>query len=159
MKIRNIADEVFQDYYKISMLIGTCFCDFKCLKDLGKDISICQNSELYKTDIREIENDVLIKRFNDNSVTEAIIFGGLEPIIQIDEIEDFISLFRKTNENDVLIYTGYYPYEIEYELDRLTKYKNILFKFGRFIPNGKVKYDNVLKTYLSSENQYGCRLS
>ena len=53
------------------------------------------------------------------------------------------------------IYTGYYPEEIQDELKQLQKYKNIIIKFGRFIPGQEPHYDEVLGVYLASDNQYG----
>ena len=40
----------------------------------------------------------------------------------------------------------------------LKKYKNIIVKFGRFIPNQEKQYDEVLGVYLASNNQYGEKL-
>ena len=54
-----------------------------------------------------------------------------------------------------IIYTGYYENEIEEQINQIRKYKNITFKFGRFIPNQKEHYDDVLGVYLASDNQYG----
>lgn len=159
MKIKTIVDEVFQDFYKISMLIGTCYCDFKCLREIGEDICICQNSDIFNSPTIEIDNKKIIERFNQNNLTEAIIFGGLEPISQFDEIKEFISEFRKTNNNDILIYTGYYPEEINKEIKSLEKFNNIYFKFGRFIPNKPSKYDEILKINLSSDNQFGMKIA
>ena len=40
----------------------------------------------------------------------------------------------------------------------LKKYKNIIMKFGRYIPNKKKHYDPVLGVYLASNNQFGEKL-
>ena len=40
-------------------------------------------------------------------------------------------------------------------LDALKRYKNIIVKFGRFIPNRNKHIDNILGVELHSDNQYG----
>ena len=39
-------------------------------------------------------------------------------------------------------------------MNLLKKYKNIIIKFGRYIPNRPKKYDNILGIDLVSDNQY-----
>ena len=76
-------------------------------------------------------------------------------MIQINEVIDLINLFRNQCEDcPFVIYTGYYPNEISKELNLLKKYKNIIIKFGRYIPNRPKKYDNILGIDLVSDNQY-----
>jgi len=48
MRIKNILDEDIVNYKKISMFIATCVCDWKCCRELGKDICMCQNSPTAK---------------------------------------------------------------------------------------------------------------
>jgi archaellum biogenesis ATPase FlaH len=103
--------------------------------------------------------DTLIDRYMNNQISKSIVFGGLEPILQIDEILEFLQEFRKICDDDVVIYTGYYDYEIADALKRLKQYPNIVLKFGRFITNSKKHYDDVLGVYLSSDNQYAERIS
>ena len=93
MKVKNIIDEDFTNYKKPSMFIGTSNCDFKCDKECGKPV--CQNSELAKAPTIEIDDNEIIKRFDNNSISEAIVIGGLEPFDTFDEVYDFINLFRK----------------------------------------------------------------
>ena len=38
------------------------------------------------------------------------------------------------------------------------KYKNIIVKFGRYVPNQPAHYDEVLGVYLASDNQYAEQL-
>ena len=84
------------------------------------------------------------------------MIGGLEPLLQWDEVVELISYFRSNSCNDpFVIYTGYYENEIEEQINQIRKYKNTIFKFGRFIPNQKEHYDDVLGVYLASDNQYG----
>ena len=43
IRLRGIKDECFQDYRKTSMVIITCFCDWKCWDKKGENI--CQNNK------------------------------------------------------------------------------------------------------------------
>ena len=77
-------------------------------------------------------------------------------MLQYKEVIDLIDYFRDNNCDDYfVIYTGYYENEIEDIINLLKQRKNIIVKFGRFIPNSKEKYDEVLGVTLSSDNQYG----
>jgi pyruvate-formate lyase-activating enzyme len=106
--------------------------------------------------IHEISIDYLYKKYISNPISEVIIIGGLEPILQYKEVIDLIDHFRNNGCNDYfVIYTGYYENEIEDIINLLKQRKNIIVKFGRFIPNSKEKYDEVLGVTLSSYNQYG----
>lgn len=152
MKIRNLMDEDIVNYKKTAMFIATCFCDFKCCKELNLDICICQNSPIAKTDIVDMPNEKIIKRYLKNKLTKAIVFGGLEPFKQYDELIEFIKDFRAKSDDDIVIYTGYNKNEIN--LDEIKKFKNIIIKFGRYIPGHKVHFDEVLGVNLASDNQY-----
>lgn len=152
MKIRNLMDEDIVNYRKTAMFIATCFCDFKCCKELNLDICICQNSPITKTDIVDMPNEKIIKRYLKNKLTKAIVFGGLEPFKQYDELIEFIKDFRAKSDDDIVIYTGYNKNEIN--LDEIKKFKNIIIKFGRYIPGHKVHFDEVLGVNLASDNQY-----
>lgn len=103
----------------------------------------------------------LIERYLKNPVTESIVFGGLEPFEQFKDIEWFLRILR-TNyrcEDDVVIYTGYYPHEINDQLKQIAKFKNIIVKFGRYVPNKPSRYDEILGVTLASDNQYAERIS
>ena len=97
-----------------------------------------------------------IKRYLDNDITEAICFGGLEPFKQFDELIAFIDKLRNYYHcNDtIIIYTGYYPEEIEPQFSILKQFSNIVLKCGRYIPNRPSKYDEILGITLASDNQY-----
>lgn len=155
MKVKKILVEDFVNYKKPSMFIATCSCTWKCCIEKGLDKSICQNSEIAQMPTIEIENEKIYKEFVNNPITKSVSFGGLEPLLQIDEILELIKLFRDSGENcPFIIYTGYNKDEIEKELNLLKKYKNIIVKFGRFIPNSQQRYDDVLGVTLASNNQY-----
>ena len=152
MKIRNLMDEDIVNYKKTAMFIATCFCDFKCCKELNLDICICQNSPIAKTKIVDMPNEKIIKRYLKNKLTKAIVFGGLEPFKQYEELIEFIKEFREKSDDDIVIYTGYNKDELN--LDELKKFKNVIVKFGRYVPGHKVHFDNVLGVNLASDNQY-----
>jgi anaerobic ribonucleoside-triphosphate reductase activating protein len=156
MKVKNIIDEDFTNYKKPSMFIGTSSCDFKCDRECGKPV--CQNSELAKAPTIEINNDKIIKRYLDNPITEAVVIGGLEPFDTFEELYEFIKDFRRKSNDDIIIYTGYYPEEVSEKIRQLSLFLNIVIKFGRFIPNQKSHYDTVLGVELASDNQEAVRM-
>jgi len=159
MWIKNIMDENFQDYKKTSMMIATCQCDWKCAKDGGFDISVCQNSELANQKNIEVSIKSIINRYLNNPITQAIVIGGLEPMLQFDEVLELIDKFRLVSKDDIIIYTGYYPYELINKLCQLVEYKNIIIKFGRYKENNSKIFDTVLGVWLSSNNQYAIKIS
>ena len=155
MRVKSIVSERFQDYKLPSMFIATCFCDYKCCTELGLDIGVCQNAPLAQMEDKDIDDQIIYEQFVKNPITKAVVVGGLEPMIQINEVIELINLFRNQGENcPFVIYTGYYPNEIPQPLERLKQYKNIIVKFGRFVPNEKSRYDEVLGVTLASDNQY-----
>lgn len=158
--VKEIVDENFQDYKKSSMFIATSKCDFKCLTELGLDCSICQNMKISTMPNKTILISDIFKRYKSNPLTSSIVIGGLEPMLQFDEILELVSYFRKLKCNDdFVIYTGYYENEIKNEIQLISKFENIIIKYGRFIPNSKPIYDSVLGVTLSSENQHAMKIS
>lgn len=152
MKIKNIIEEDFVNYKVPSMFIGTSKCSFKCDKECGENI--CQNSYLANAPVFEIDDAKLIKRYLNNDITEAVVIGGLEGFDTFDDMYAFIWRFRQICFDPIVIYTGYYPSEIKDKLKKLFKFNNIIVKFGRFIPNDKPRYDEVLGITLASSNQF-----
>ena len=159
MVVKRIVDEVFQDYKKTSMMICVMSCDGKCWKELGLDKSICQNEQIMREPSICIPNEKIIRRYLENPITEAIIFGGLEPFKQELEMFELIQQFREKTDDDIVIYTGYYNYELEEQINYLKQFKNIIIKFGRYVPDLKSRYDSVLGVELSSCNQYAIKIS
>ena len=105
-----------------------------------------------------MDNKEIIERYVSNPITEAIVFGGLEPFDDFNEIYTFIADFRQYRKDDIVIYTGYYPDEISSYLDRLSVFENIIIKFGRFLPNKSHRFDELLGVQLSSDNQWSEKL-
>lgn len=158
MRIKGFREEDFVQYSKPVMFIGTCFCNWKCCLEQRLDKSICQNSALATVPLLNIDNETLIERYLANPITKGIVFGGLEPFDQYEEIYDFINDFREESEDEVIIYTGYNLEEIIDQVTELKDFGNIIVKFGRYIPNSQKIYDKVLGVTLASDNQYAMRL-
>ena len=155
MKVKGITEEDFINYKLPSMFISTCFCDWKCCMEAGVEIEVCQNEPLSQAPSIEIDDEIIYRKFISNPITKAVVIGGLEPMIQINEILELIKIFRLHGENcPFVIYTGYYPNEIPKPLDELKHYQNIIVKFGRYVPNSQSIYDEVLGVNLASSNQY-----
>lgn len=155
MRVKAIVAEDFINYKLPSMFISTCFCDYKCCTELGLDIGVCQNAPLAQSENIDVPDQTIYEHFVNNPITKVVVVGGMEPMIQINEVIDLIKLFRNQGENcPFVIYTGYYPNEIFEQLERLKQYKNIIVKFGRYIPNRQPIHDEVLGVTLASSNQY-----
>ena len=156
MRVKTIVDEDFANYKKPAMFIGTISCGGKCCIEAGIPLSICQNDGWRPSAPIIIDNTELCRRYLENPLTSAIVFGGLEPFEQANELCEFLQTLRVdfNCDDDVVIYTGYYPEEIPMELRALVPYGNIVVKFGRYIPNRAHRYDDVLGIELASDNQY-----
>lgn len=157
MILKGIIYEDFVNYKKISMYISFPYCSFKCDKEFG--CQICQNGSLANTENINISLDRIVDRYINNPISEAVVMAGLEPMDSFEELMELISAFRDKTEDDIVIYTGYYKDEILDKIDELSNFKNIIIKFGRFIPYQEKHYDKVLGVYLASDNQYAERVS
>ena len=157
MRLRGLVDEDFVNYKKACMFLILPFCSFKCEKDCG--IKCCQNSAVVKLPIIEIEAEKIIERYLNNPLTHALVLGGMEPMDSFDEVLDLVSKFRAVSQDEIIIYTGYNKNEILKEIRLLREYQNIIIKFGRFRPNDKHRFDEVLGVELASENQYAEKVS
>lgn len=162
MVIKTFKTEHYQDYKVPSMFIACKSCTFKCDKECKQ--KICQNSHLAQIQNIDVSIDFLIQQYIENPITQAIIFGGLEPFDDIQNVLEFIEKFRASGiEDNVVIYTGYTKEEIiktfKQEFKELKNLNNIIIKYGRFIPNNIKHFDNILGTYLSSNNQYAEQLT
>lgn len=154
MKILNILDEDFVNYKDISMFIALPYCSGKCWRELGLDCSICQNEELRNQPIINITVDDLIDKYDNNPLTSAIVFGGMEPFDSFEDITCFLLNFRYRHPDPVVIYTGYTEDEVKEKFSSIYLYENIIIKYGRYIPNQKTHYDEILGVNLASDNQY-----
>ena len=159
MKLKGIVDEDFINYKLPSMFLISSTCNWKCCKEAG--IDICQNLPLAKEKTIYIPDEKIFERYINNQITKSIVIGGLEPFDQFEEIFNLISYFRMFRGcNDIfVIYTGYYPEEIDEQVKYLSMFENIIIKFGRYIPNKNTKYDEILGVELASDNQFARKIS
>lgn len=159
MRLKGITDEDFVNYKVPSMVISTSVCSFKCDKECGK--SVCQNSPLAELCDVLTDDEYLIRRYLKNPISRAIVFGGLEPFDQWNELFPFIQRLRLQFGcvDPVVIYTGYNREEIDGEIRMLMSMPNIIVKFGRYVPGQEPHKDEVLGVMLASDNQYAEQIS
>ena len=157
MIVKDIIEEDITNYKKLSMFIAFPTCSFKCDKECGSQV--CQNSKLANSPNIEISYDNIVKKYLSNNITEAIIFGGLEPFDSLKDLYLLVNTFRLYTKDDIVIYTGYYSDEITEQINQLKQYPNIIIKFGRFIPNQEHHMDETLGVKLASPNQYAVKIS
>ena len=157
MIIKGIQEEDFINYKKPSMFISFSSCTWKCEKECGR--KVCQNGTLATTPNINIGVKTIVNKYINNPITKSIVCGGLEPFDTFDDLLQLIAYLRVSTDDDIVIYTGYYKEEIADKMAILSKYKNIVIKYGRYIPNQEKHYDEVLGVYLASSNQYAERIS
>lgn len=163
MLIKGLVDEDFCNFKECSMFIVFPYCSFKC----GK--AICQNSSLVKEPNIEISKEEICERYCQNPLSKAMVLGGLEPFDSPTEVGALINCLRNRYQCDdyIVIYSGYTEEEFTdpdntqlYTLyNNLKKYKNIIIKFGRYIPGQKAHFDPILGVELISNNQYAIKLT
>lgn len=153
MEIKGLIDEDFVNYKRPSMFIIFPHCTFKCEKECG--VRCCQNSDLATAKSIDVDVQTIVQRYKSNPITQAIVCGGLEPMDSFDDLISLIEHIRHIGlKDEIVIYTGYEKPKIVNKTRILSKYGNIIVKYGRFIPNQEKHYDEVLGVYLASDNQY-----
>ena len=159
MIIKGLLDEDFVNYRVPSMTIMFPHCSMKCDKECGKPI--CQNSELNNSEDYDVSVKDIVTRYITNSITDAMVFQGLEPLDSFSDVLSIVSMLRSINcYDDIVIYTGYNKKEIKDKIKSLKHYgiKNIIVKYGRFVPGQEPHHDDVLGVNLASDNQYAERI-
>ncbi len=161
MHLKGLVDEDFVNYKKPSLFLITSTCDWKCCKEQNLPISVCQNQPIIRDTTKNISEEKIFERYMQNPITQSIVIGGLEPFDQYEEVYNLIYYFRIIKECDdtFVIYTGYYPCEIDGMVRMLSTFDNIIIKFGRYIPNKKRIFDKILGVELASNNQFALRIS
>lgn len=182
MKLKTIDYENFNHYKKPSMVLGFPHCTFKCDKECGKQV--CQNNTLASAPDIEISKEEIFNKYINNHITSAIVCAGFEPFDDFADLFEFIAYVREEKKcnDDIVIYSGYTEEELHkknrcdliFTLEKniqmeiancdmfqyiYLNFKNIIVKFGRFIPDQKPHYDDVLGVKLASDNQYAKKLS
>ena len=104
MKLKFIKRDDFVNYKKCSMFLGTTSCDWKCCKENNLPCSTCQNYPWSNNPIKEFDNKDIISMYLKDGLEESIVFGGLEPMLQFQELVSFIDKFRKVSNDDIIIY-------------------------------------------------------
>lgn len=157
MHLKAIVHEDYTNYRLPAMLLGVCYCDFKCCREDRN--SYCQNSPVFMMPTFEMSDEEIVRAYLDNPLTHAVVIAGLEPFYQqTEEVLSFAETFRKATPDDIVIYTGYYPDEVREPLERLRPLGNIYLKFGRFRAGDSPHLDAVLGVELANREQYGMRL-
>lgn len=159
MIIKDIIDNDFVNYKKTSMFIAFPSCTFKCDKLNG--CKVCQNAHLVHEPNIKVDINKICQRYLNNSLTEAVVCGGMEPLDSFSDLVTFIWTLRIIYlcNDDVVIYTGYNKDEIPDKLELLKKFDNIIVKFGRYLLNRSPKFDEILGVTLASDNQYAEKIS
>lgn len=121
-------------------------CDtWKCEK--------CHNADLrHMLDVHISPIDLTFQYLK-NPLSEAIVFGGLEPLDTFHDVLELVKAFRKGTRDPIVIYTGYNRDEVVDKVKELSEYPNILMKFGRYIPNNTPYGNDMLGVVLASSNQ------
>ena len=126
----------------------------------GFDKSVCQNSPTAMQPNIFLEPETIFSRYIHNPITSAIVIGGLEPFSQFTEMFALINYFRSHGcQDDFVIYTGYYPEEIGNLVMELKRFKNIIIKYGRYVPGDTPHFDEALGVNLANKEQYARRIS
>lgn len=158
MVIKGITDEDFTNYKEPSMFVIFPSCTFKCERE--SRVRCCQNSALAKAPDIEIPTCKLVERYLSNPITSAIVCGGLEPLDSLLDLITFMHCIRTKTDDDIVIFTGYKEEECEEFIQYIQSqgWKNIIIKFGRYIPKHNPHYDEVLGVKLASDNQYAIKI-
>lgn len=147
----DIIDDDFVNYKKPSMYIAFPKCTFKC----GADV--CQNYPQRNKPQVQMEDYEIVDRYMNNPFTNSIVISGLEPFDDPIDLTALVNAFRERTEDDIVIYTGYTEDEVKEHVEYLVKrcgIKNMIIKYGRYIPGNEPHYDEVLGVRLASPNQY-----
>lgn len=161
MIIKGVLDEDFVNYKKTSMFICTAQCGGKCCIEAKVPMSICQNNKIRALTNILMPDIEICKRYLGNQITSAVVIGGLEPMEQKDEVLSLIKTLRIDFmcADDVVIYTGYYPHEVEDFITSASQFDNIIMKFGRFVPDRPHRFDEILGVTLASDNQWAVKIT
>jgi hypothetical protein len=150
--LKGLVDEDFSNYKKPSMYLIFPNCTFKC----GR--ANCQNSALANP-LLQVEVDIksIVVRYMENPITKAIVCGGLEPMDSFEELLSLVEEIRKYSNDDIVIYSGYEEDEVLDKVSQLTKFSNIIIKYGRYIPEEESYFNEDLGVNLIGRNQYTVR--
>ena len=160
MIVKLVKQDDFVQYKKPCVVVCFPNCTWKCCTEAGIPTSVCQNQEMCELKDIDVTPEDVYNLYKESLFAESICCSGLEPMLQFDDVLSLLKYFREHDcSADFVIYTGYYRHEIEDKIQELAKYKNVIVKFGRYVPNQEKHYDEVLGVWLASDNQYAERIS
>lgn len=120
----------------------------------------CQNEELKHSIPAQVDASRIALNYEKMPITHAIVFGGLEPLEDLENLKLWVNIFRFITDDMIIIYTG-----VEIDSDELkeaakylAEYPNIIFKAGSYIDGHEPHFDELLGVKLASDNQRGIRL-
>ena len=154
MKIKGIIDYDCTNYKLPCLTIEFPYCDFKCDKLNG--CQVCQNSGLAAEPSIEVSGDYIWNLYQQNPLTKAFCFQGLEPFDSYLDLLDLVMFIRihKQCDDPIIIYTGYNEGEDWIVENSLRHYNHIIIKYGRYLMGHEPHYDDILGVKLASNNQY-----
>ena len=155
MRVKGIIDYDCTNYREPCLTIEFPYCNFKC--DELNGCQVCQNSELAHAPDIEVSGEQIWKMYQENPLTKAFCFQGLEPFDSMMDMCELIIFIRKIKNchDPIVIYTGYEKFEDFVVENFLKHYDNIIVKWGRYIAGQEPHYDDVLGVNLASNNQWG----
>lgn len=156
MLVKGIITEDFVNYKEPCMTVEFPFCNFKCDKENGTQL--CQNYSLQFDNNIDISYERIAELYTSNDITKAIVFQGLEPYFDRKVLYELIDVLRNKTDDPIIIYTGFTEDELNNDIPILKFFRNIIVKFGRYRPNNKPHYDEILGVNLASDNQYAKKL-
>lgn len=154
MKVKGIIDYDCTNYKEPCLTIEFPYCDFKCDKLNG--CQVCQNSSLAAEPDIEVSGEYIWNMYQQNPLTKAFCFQGLEPFdsyMDLIELIKFIRIDKQCND-PIIIYTGYEQGEDFITEQGIRNYHNIIIKWGRYIQDLEERFDSILDVKLASNNQY-----
>lgn len=153
MLIHGLNDYDISSYKEPALFISFPKCTFKC------GLPWCQNAHLQDSELLDISLPAIKEIYENSPLTHAFVCGGLEPFDTWSDLKALVSHVRTYSIDPIVIYTGYNEDEIKDNIDSLKEYKNIIIKFGRYVPNSFPHFDELLGVELASENQYAKNIS
>ena len=159
MIVKDIVPVDFVNYKEPAMYVAFPYCSFKCEKECG--IKCCQNSDLARSPNIDVSAERLVEIYETDAkpIAKALVCCGMEPLDSFSDLLELIVEFRNKFTDPVIVYTGYKEEEASIYIKALSKFPNIIVKFGRFIPGQPPHVDELLGVKLLGQQQYAKKIS